>query len=460
MIDAPRPGKQASAMERIGLTQEIADFIASAPRAVLPPEAVAAAKRAFIDTLGVIMAGRNEPVVAIVAAQLPDGDQALAWPGNRRLSAGDAALLNGTAGHVLDYDDVAQAGHPSVVMVPAILAGAQRLGVSGRQAFAAYAIGYEVWCELARREPDAFHFGSWHPTAVIGTVAATAALAALNGLPAEQARHALAIAASMASGVIANFGTHMKPLQAGRAAAHAVEAVELAGAGITGAADALEGAHGLLAGISPERRADRQSPARFPPAIGWRLLEQGLSVKRYPVCYASHRAIDAVIAMAGELRPGDVRSVSVTLGRAPAETLRYPHPRDGLEARFSLNHNVAAALVDGAVGFAQLSDGFVRRPDVAELYGLTTMVVDESEPCDEQPGLAKFDRVVIATRDGRLLDSGPIRYPRGHARQPLNDVELAAKFLDCARHGGAERPAAMLALLEGLDAMADLGELR
>jgi 2-methylcitrate dehydratase PrpD len=193
----------------------------------------------------------------------------------------------------------------------------------------------------------------------------------------------------------------------------------------------------------------------------WQLVRQGLSVKRYPVCYAAHRAIDAAIALAESagLAPADVRAVTVRLGRAPAETLRYHHPMDGLEARFSLHHNVAAALTDRAVGFAQLGDAYVRRPDIASLYALTRLEIDDSEPCPEQPGLAKFDHVVIATSDGRRLDSGPIRYPKGHARQPLSDDELAAKFLDCARHGGHADPEGLLGRLERLGDMASVREL-
>ncbi len=447
-------------MERDGLTGEIAAFASAAANPAIPPEAIAAAKRAFVDTCGVILAGRGEPAVAIVRDLLPAGRESFAWPGERWLSAGDAALLGGLAGHVLDYDDVAQAGHPSVVLVPAILAEGQRLGASGADALRAYVTGYEVWAELAGREPDAFHFGSWHPTAVLGTLAAAAAVAALARLDAVRARHALAIAASMASGVIANFGTPIKPLQAGRAAAHAIEAVRLAAAGLTGAADAIEGRHGLLRGISPQGRADCESPASL-GGPRWRIAEQGLSVKRYPVCYAAHRAIDGVLALAAaaRLRPGEVKSVTVGLGRAPAETLRYAAPRDGLEARFSLNHNVAAALIDGAVGFAQLTDAFVRRPDVAALYPLTAMDVLAGEDCPEQPGMARFDRVVIETHDGRRLDSGPIRHPRGHARAPLTDDELAAKFRDCARHGGMADAQALLDKLWRLDGIANLREL-
>lgn len=444
-------------MERNGLTAQIAAFAADAANNAIPAEAIDAAKRAFIDTVGVILAGRRESPVEIFASLLPDGDQSFALPGERRLSAKDAAMLNGMVGHVLDYDDVAQAGHPSVVLVPAILAEGQRLGVDGPSALSAYVVGFEAWAELARREPDAYHLGSWHPTAVLGTIAATAALVALHRLDKAKAGDAIAIAASMASGVIANFGTPMKPLQAGRAAAHAIEAVHLAKAGLSGAPDALEADHGLLRGISAKGNVDTASPTILPPAI-WRLVSDGLSVKRYPVCYASHRAIDGVIALVRDhaLAAEQVRKVTVTLGRAPAETLRYDNPSDGLEARFSMQHNVAAALVDGAVGFAQLTDEFVRRSDVAALYPVTAMKVVEDDPCPDQPGMAKFDRVEIETSDGRHLDSGPIRYAKGNARQRLSDEELAAKFLDCARHGGCSEPEALLGRLNALNEANDL----
>jgi 2-methylcitrate dehydratase PrpD len=444
----------------MGLTSQIAAFAADTDSKRIPAEAIAAAKRAFIDTLGVALAGRREPAVEAMSRVLADGDEAFALPGDRRLAAADAALLGGLAGHVLDYDDVAQAGHPSVVLVPAILAEAQRLNSGGKAALGAYAVGFEVWAELACREPDAYHLGSWHPTPMLGIIAATAALCSLQRQNSETTRHALAIAASLASGVIANFGTPMKPLQAGRAAANALEAARLASAGLWGSADAIENPHGLLRGISPKGQVDTESEAVL-PIEPWQLVGQGLSVKRYPVCYAAHRAIDAVIALAQDagLSPAEVRSVTVRLGRAPAETLRYHHPMDGLEARFSLHHNIAAALTDRAVGFAQLGDDYVRRPDIAALYTLTRLEIDDSDPCPEQPGLAKFDHVVIATSDGRALDSGPIRYPKGHARRPLDDRELADKFLDCARHGGHADPEGLLGRLVRLDDMASVREL-
>lgn len=442
-----------------GLTSELASFVAASANASIDEEALGSARRAFIDTIGVTLAGRVEPAVDQLGRLLANGEEAFAFAGERHLTAGDAALLNGMAGHVLDYDDVAQHGHPSVVLVPAILAAGQRIEASGRDLLRAYAVGFEAWAELAWREEDAYHLGSWHPTPALGIIAATAAVAMLHRLEAAETRDALAIAASFASGVIANFGTPLKPLQAGRAAASALEAVRLAAVGIGGAVDALEGDHGLLRGLSPRGSVDARGPVKLRPGH-WRLVEQGLSVKRYPVCYASHRAIDGVIALADahDLQPEDVRSVRVSLGPAPIHTLRYHDPQDGLEARFSLHHNVAAALVDRAVGFAQLNDEFVRRPDVAALYGLTTMVLEHDE-CPDQPGMARHDRVVIERANGAIVDSGPIRHPRGHAAHPLNDDELEAKFRDCAAHGGYGEAQALLQRLRGLDALANAREL-
>lgn len=441
----------------VGLTQALAGFAAGSARLPAPEAALDAARRAVVDTVGVLLAGRQQPGVARLAATLEDGGEVRSLATGRALRARDCALVDGMAAHALDYDDVAQHGHPSVVIVPALMAEAQRRRATGRAFLRACVVGYEAWAELAAREPGALHLGAWHPTPFLGIVSATAGLCALAGLDEARARNALAIACSFASGVIANFGSDAKPLQAGRGAAGAVEAVRLAEAGLGGSADALEGQHGLLAGLSPDGRGDRASPLRAGTG-GWQLLEQGLSVKRYPVCYASHRAIDAVLDLArgAGLRPGDVRAIVATLGPAPAATLRYAAPETGLQARFSLHHNLAAALVDGAVGFAQLDDAFVRRADVAALYGLTRIEVG-GEPCPDQPGMAKFDRVTIETADGRLLDSGPVRHPRGHARLPLDEGDIAAKFLDCARHGGHPDPEGLLAALGGL---AEAGDMR
>ena len=441
--------------ESRGLTRTLAAFAAELPASDIPRAAHDLARRALVDTVGVMLAGRIEQPVGLLCTTLADGGEAVSLAAGRSLRARDAALADGFAAHVLDYDDVARHGHPSVVVVPAVLAKAQQRGASGVEVLDACAIGEEVWAELARREAGTYHSGSWHPTSTLGILAATAALCRLEKVGVDTAMHALGLSASFSSGIIASFGSDAKPLQAGRAAAAAIEAVNLAGAGLSGSHGALEGAHGLLRGISPKGNVDCEPMVLASEGV-WQSLADGLSIKRYPVCYASHRAIDAVLDLGEhDLKPDDVASITASIGPSPAETVDNPVPRTGLEARFSLQHNLAAALLDRAVGFVQLEDAYVRRDDVARLYDLTGIETVAGD-CPDQPGMAKCDRVQIVTRDGRRLDSGPVRYPRGHARAPLDDAGLDAKFRDCASRGGVEAPQRILDSLRSLEQVADM----
>ncbi len=416
-----------------GLTDSIAHFVSSG--AAVPEDAARIARTGFIDTVATMIAGSNEPVVGIVrqfvAARRSAAGEARVLFGAERAFAADAALINATAAHALDYDDVALGGHPSTVLVPAILAEGEHLGASGADALRAYLVGYEVWAELLAREPDAYHLKGWHPTAVMGTVGATAAVAHLHRLSSADCRNALALSASMASGLVANFGTMTKPLHAGRAAACAIEAVRLAAMGLTAAPDAFEHNAGFLAALSPKGRAERERPAS---GLGQqlRILDSGLSIKKYPMCYATHRVIDAVLdlAAAHDLKPQDIRQVDATIGAAQASMLRNHQPATGLEAKFSLEFAVASALVARKVGLAQLTDKFVGEAPVREVMGKVRIATVDTS-CPIEPVFALTDRVVLELRDGRKLDSGEIRFARGNAKLPLKGDELKAKFLDC-----------------------------
>ena len=344
----------------------------------------------------------------------------------------DAALINATAGHALDYDDVAIGGHPSVVLVPAVLAEGEHLNASGADVLRAYLVGYEVWAELFSREPDALHVKGWHPTGVLGTVGAAAAVAHLHKLPPETCSNAIALAASMASGLVANFGTMTKPLHAGRAAACAIEAVRLAAAGISASPDALEHHAGFLAALSPHGKADLFGPA---VELGRRLriLDSGLSIKKYPMCYATHRVIDGMLDLvkAHDIRPEDVRQIRASVGPTQVSMLRNHAPVTALEGKFSLEFAAACALVARKVGLGELSDAFVTQPRVSEAMRKVNTVTVETR-CPHEPAFSLTDRVEIELQDGRTLDSGAIRYARGNARMPLQEAELKAKFLDCA----------------------------
>jgi 2-methylcitrate dehydratase PrpD len=379
--------------------------------------------------------------------------------GGEMAASADAALINATAAHALDYDDVALGGHPSAVLVPAVLATGESLGTSGADALRAYLVGYEVWAELLSREPDAYHVKGWHPTAVLGTVGAAAAVAHLHRLTPDQCRNALALAASMAGGLVANFGTMTKPLHAGRAAACAIDAVRFTLGGLTAAPDAIEHHAGYLAALSPQGRADRMTPAS---ALGrqLRILEAGLSIKRYPMCYATHRVIDGVLDLATthDVKPADVAQVHASVGVAQASMLRNHAPVTGLEAKFSLEFAVASALVARKVGLRELTDTFVGQPQVREMMTRITTATTDTH-CPIEPIFALTDRVAIELHDGRRLDSGDIRFARGNAKLPLDDAQLKTKFFDCAAGAGEVDAASLYERLNAIETLDNVRDL-
>ncbi len=446
-----------------GLTTQIARFVAQPGFDTLPAAAAHIIRSGFIDTVATMLAGRDEPVTRIMTERVRAGRAGLAEAslllGKERASAQDAALVNGAAGHALDFDDVALSGHPSTVLVPAVLAEGEAIGASGAEAMRAYLVGYEVWAELIGRDADSFHTKGWHPTGVFGTVAAAAAVANLRKLDLDKTRHALAIAASMSSGLTANFGTMTKPYHAGRAAANGIEAVRLAMAGLTASTDAFEHQGGLLFALSPRGTTDRTTPAAN---LGKELaiLEYGLSIKKYPMCYATHRVIDGMLDLVNkhDIKAPDVDRVEATIGVPQAGMLRNHAPVTGLEAKFSLEFGVASAMVARKVGLTELTDEFVNRPQVREaMTRLSIATVDTR--CPLEAGFSLNDRVVVRLKDGRRLDSGDIRFARGNAKVPMRDEDLRAKFMDCARGVQYLDPSALFERLSHLDSMATVVEL-
>ena len=453
----------SSGISVISLTQILARFASAPPFSEAPEAAARIIRSGFVDTVATMIAGRNEPVVQIVR-QYVESDQSNSREssvllGAERAPAHYAALINATAAHALDYDDVALAGHPSTVLVPALLAEGEVVGASGAGLLRAYLVGYEVWAELISRDADSHHTKGWHPTAVFGPVAAASAIVCLRRLPIEICGNAIALSASMAGGLVANFGTMTKPFHAGRAASSAVEAVRLAMGGLTASPDAIEHQGGFLRAISPKGNVDLSLPA---DGLGrsLRILESGLSVKKYPICYATHRIIDAVIDLASKenLRPDDVESVRATIGVTQASMLRNHAPVTALEAKFSLEFAVASALVARAVGLAQLSDEFVNRREVREaMKKLEISTV--ATTCPIEPAFAFSDRARIRLKDGRVIDSGEVRFARGNMKLPLREEELKAKFFDCVAGVNQIDASSLYEQLAALDAVQNVRDL-
>lgn len=415
------------------LTAELGQFVSGLTLKDIPAEAQAVAKTGITDCFGVMIAGARDPVVALIDREMAgSGSRTLASliPSLNKRNVEDAALVNGAAAHVLDYDDVTLDGHPSAVLVPAIIALGEVVGASGSELLTAYVAGYEIWAELLVREPVPLHQKGWHPTAVRGTVAAAAACAKLRRLSPDKCQTALAIAASMAGGLVANFGSLTKCFQVGRAAQSGVIAARLADAGLTASPDTLEHQSGFLAAFSPAGNADR-SRSFDPRKKEWHLARQGLNLKRYPICYATHRAIDAALELTErhQLRPSDVDHIRVSTGEMQMLMLRNERPKTAFEAKFSMQFAMAASVVARAVGLSQLTDLFVGSPDVQALIPrVSTTTTKETM---NGSAFAPSESVEIRTTKGQIFASDPVVHAKGSMQRPLSRAELQDKFLDC-----------------------------
>lgn len=429
------------------LSRQFADFIGRDISRLVGHEIRRTVQIAFLDTAGCILSGRGEEVTrklqAWLARHYAQSSEAQALFSGQRSSAGAAAMLNAVAGHAIDFDDVALAGHPSVVLVPALLAESERAAQAGDALIHAYVKGYQIWAELLGRLPPTLHETGWHPTAVLGTVAAAAALCALRGLDPGQTSHALGLAASRASGLVANFGSMAKPLHAGWAVEQGFCAVDLAELGITASADALDGPTGLLRALSGA--APRQIAAFDAAASELAITTVRPSIKKYPVCYAGHRVIDGIVSLREKygLQAGQIERVEVEVSPTNARILKYPEPATALEAKFSMSFNCATALVRGHVGVQELVDATLADPQIRRIMPRVRVSTTE-QACPLEPSFALNDRVRITLTDGTELDSGPIRFALGHADNPLSIEQVVAKVKDCAGGGNEALAAAVL----------------
>ena len=448
------------------LTESVLDFLCGELPARAPEKARRIAVTGFIDCLGVALAGADQPVVRNLLKSDGGGkpESRLLLSGER-MPAAAAALIGAAAAHALDLDDYAFSNHTSAVLVPPILAEAEVIGASGARMLSAYLAGFEVWSVLARREKDFMQGAGWHPTGVYGPVATAAALCWLRGMPCGETRDALGLAAAAGGGVMANFGAQAKPYQAARAAEAGVVAVRRALAGLDAGPEALDGAGGFLQVISPAGRVDRASAAA---GLGrdWYMAEHGLNIKRYPVVGAAQRCVDAALQLRRDHEPDLdlVQRVTARISRAHSSVMQFRRPSDSMQAKFSLEFAVAAAMVFGRLGLAEMRDDRVRRDDMRTLMRR----VERLEGPDDDPVYpvgARYDTVSVSLTDGAELVSGRVYRYRGHGQNPLSSSELRAKFMDCATFTGvvSDRLAAELFerlwRLDELNGVAELPEL-
>ncbi len=410
------------------------------------PGLAAAAEMTFGDTMAVAWGGWGEPIVRMLRPVVA-GDGAGLLDGTRVAGPEQAAFLHAVAGHVLDYDDVhtLSVTHPSVVIVPAILAlTAARPDLAGRSA-RALAVGVGVNIALGAVLGFGHYDRGWHATSTIGPLAGAAALAHLLGLDATATRHAVALAATQAGGMQRNFGTMAKPVQAGNAAAAALRAALMAEAGVT-ASDDIFGPRGYLDLYRGEALAADPDRVEVVADLA------SLSRKLYPCCYITHRMIAAGIAIHGALGgeappPGAVIEMTVPYGTM--RPLHVTDPRDGLEGKFCAAYTVAAAIAQGTVGLADFEDAAVHRAPIRRLMGQVR--ITEEPLSGPMPVGVNHGSIRLGLREGnRWLAEAEVRHYPGSPEDPATPAQMQAKIADClalhARRGGdAPSPAAFAA---------------
>ncbi|WP_454689215.1 MmgE/PrpD family protein [Achromobacter aloeverae] len=454
-----------------GLTQAMARVVAQRRLDDFPPETVDKAKKVIVDTFAVILAGADseveEPLMRYLGMSPAAGDAPILGT-DRRATAEMAALVNGTFGHALDFDDVLSMmpAHPSAIIVAALLADLPDHPLTGREFVEAYVIGIEVGARIAQGITVGHYGRGYHGTGTLATFSGVAAMAKARRLDEDQTRMALGIAASMASGLRRNFGTMTKPLHTGLAARNALQAVRLALCGFTAAPDILEAKAGFYAAYGVEASDPEVAVAALDgPGI---LVDPGIALKKFACCYASHRGMDGVLTLREKhgFTADDVVKLECRMPPGGMLVLTYPEPVTGLEGKFSLQYSLAAGVLDGRYTIGTFTDEAVRRPEIREL--LKKIHAYEDESCrDDDPlfdtrssGGRGFVDVEVFLRNGKR-DAIRIYKAPGHPSRELTWADIQAKFDDCAVHariapGIARQAFDALRALEKAGSVADI----
>src|SRR4051794_36644727 len=410
------------------LIETLADYAVAERTAPLPDEVFRHARRAVLDFFAAMLPGSIEPPAKLLRRALEDEfghGRAHVYGADTTAPLRTAALINATAGHTVEFDDILRDAiyHPGCPTIGAALAAAQSAKASGESFLRAVIVGYEISTRIGVAMGRA-HYRHWHTTGTVGTFGATAAVSLLLGASRRETMHALANAGTMAAGLQQAFRSDAmsKPLHAGHAA-EAGALAALAGAeGFTGAPDILEGEAGFGAAMG-----DRPDWSKATEGLGARYNIAAITAKNHGCCGHAFAAIDGALKLREQhrLQPGDIRRIRIGTYRTAIEVTGNFDPKTAFEGKFSLPFVVASALVHGSVRLDAFSKERLAEPAVRRLMGCLELSVDE-ELDALFPG-RRAARVEIETGGGaRLAHLQPTR--KGDPEEPLTDAELGDKF--------------------------------
>ncbi|MBN2298430.1 MAG: MmgE/PrpD family protein [Deltaproteobacteria bacterium] len=431
-----------------GFTRKLARFIVNTDADMIPQWAFDHARTAFMDWIAVTLGGTDDPLVnkLITYADMMGGNlQATIIGRHRKTDVSHAALINGSASHVLDYDDtlVSFLGHPSVTLFPALLALSELHGSSGHAFLSAYLIGLQAGGTIGACAGLDHYMAGWHATSTLGHLASAAACSRLMSLDEQQTIHALGIAGTQSSGLKRVFGTMCKPFHAGRSSQAGLIAALLAREGFTSAEDILEGPQGFFHVLKGAVNDDVVSLL----GLGWDV--QNLSQKYHASCHATHSPMEAAMELASRhaIAPERISRIIVHSSQMALDAAGKERPRTGMEGKFSISYCVANALLMGETGTKAFTDEKVNASEIQEFMKKIAVEFDPEMKALES-------RVEIETLQGETY-SGFSDILQNIPSFDIKQERVRSKFMDLCEPG-----LGMAATLSLEDAIGHLVEIK
>ena len=442
----------------MGTTETLAQWIVATSYDDVPAAAYEQARKSILDYLGTAIQGSTTELGRMIidfTQEQGGSPQARVIATNIRTASTSAAFANGALAHAEDFDDLGGiGGHPAIVLTPPALALGEELHRSGREVLAAWVIGYEVGTRLsANLHPDR----DWHPTAIFGTMAAAVVASKLLGLDVHRTRMALGIAASQAAGLRRNFGTMTKPFHPGHAARSGVVAAKLAARGFTADPDIIEGRQGYadnFGGAKCNLPAVTQLLGKL-----YYLATEGTRIKPWPCCGGNHQTLTGLLDLLQKhtINPEEVELIEHIGPNVPCTgALLRDEVHQGLDGKFCLRYNIAAAVIDGKVDLETFTDKRAGQGDV-QAFMARVRLVRNPDVILRRPHIADGNpeaRLRVQMRDGRVHDVvlAPAMHLTGDAVLDKFRANAGVVF-------DRERVGRPIQLVQRLEAMADVTEL-
>lgn len=448
--------------------EKLAKFAANADTGSVRADDIARVKHAFLDTIGCMLLGADVPVThkAIAAGKAWGGGPAPVYGGTARLSLPFAAMANGVSAHAYDLDDYTLVAndHASAVLVPAILAAAERAETSqsGRDLLDAYVVGLEVIMRIGQAVNLGHYNLGWHTTSTIDGFGATAAVCRLWGLDQDRMAMALSLTTSMGSGYVSQFGTDGKPIHAGLSAKSGLVAAGLAEAGMTGYLGALDGAVSFKSLLCPNGEAhfDKALSAIGAP---WGIEAFGLGAKVYPSCGYTHRTVDCSVDLHKKLgisSPDEIVSATACVPDFHRAILPFGVPKDRTEALFSIPYCAAVGLVTGNNRIEDFLEDAVADPAIRDLASRIEVLSRNPARPEINLDANDPDTLEVVLKDGRR-EKTSVGLWTGAPGRDLSATQFEQKFRDCLNLSRVPSdPDRLLEAIDGLDRANSLEGLR